>query len=195
MWWIKLERWWLFQMAMKRWWLRKESHGKEVYQKFPLNQGKDHLLRRSNMDNGAYIFKAICRSRDCRTILHHDGGGAPLIYHIESTPFGWLMEHGRGTGGCRVLPTGAPWWRRSKVSSPSCSSLRTDRRGDSRLSRVADRPNLAKFGTRAGCLSMAANTIVEIEGFRTLYFGPELFYLLNAKAFESNLFTTVTQYA
>ena len=39
------------------------------------------------------------------------------------------------------------------------------------------------------------NTIVEIEGFRTLYFGPELFYLLNAKAFESNLFTTVTQYA
>ena len=110
MWWIKLERWWLFQMAMKRWWLRKESHGKEVYQKFPLNQGKDHLLRRSNMDNRAYIFKAICRSRDCRTILHHDGGGAPLIYHIESTPFGWLMEHGRGTGGCRVLPTGAPWF-------------------------------------------------------------------------------------
>ena len=56
----------------------------------------------------------------------------------------------------------------------------------------------AKFGTRADCLSMAAtgcNTIVEIEGFRTLYFGPELFYLLNAKAFESNLFTTVTQYA
>jgi hypothetical protein len=67
----------------RRWWLSKESHGKEVYQQFPLNQGRDHLPRRSNMDNRMYIFKAICRSRDCveliriiPIILSRDGGGA-----------------------------------------------------------------------------------------------------------------------
>ena len=36
--------------------------------------------------------------------------GSPcLIYHIGIYPFGWLMEHGGGSGVSRDFPLGTPW--------------------------------------------------------------------------------------